>query len=148
MNEVNHLLLGRTILDSIIRDVVHQRIGDYEKLAETLRQVTETTFFDGRRTNELLQAVEGGIEIATSTADIPVAAAGVSDTNVERRKSGSDEVNVTLETNNADVNDSHPSALPTGLFDRSLLSSKRVHPGHLDENNDEREDDEDNAGEQ
>ncbi len=39
MTQVNHLVLGRTILDSIIRDVVNQRIDDYDKLAETLRQV-------------------------------------------------------------------------------------------------------------
>jgi hypothetical protein len=39
MTQVNQLVLGRTILDSIIRDVVNQRIDDYEKLAETLRQV-------------------------------------------------------------------------------------------------------------
>lgn len=39
MNQVNKLVLGRTILDSIIRDVVNQRIDDYEKLAEALRQV-------------------------------------------------------------------------------------------------------------
>jgi hypothetical protein len=40
MTQVNQLVLGRNILDSIIRDVVNQRIGDYDKLAETLRQVT------------------------------------------------------------------------------------------------------------
>lgn len=39
MTQVNHLILGRTILDSIIRDVVHQRMDNYEKLEETLRQV-------------------------------------------------------------------------------------------------------------
>lgn len=39
MTQVNNLILGRTILDSIIRDVVHQRIDNYEKLEETLRQV-------------------------------------------------------------------------------------------------------------
>jgi hypothetical protein len=39
MTQVNQLVLGRTILDSIIRDVVNHRIDDYEKLAETLRQV-------------------------------------------------------------------------------------------------------------
>jgi hypothetical protein len=39
MIQVNNLVLGRTILDSIVRDVVNQRIDDYEKLAETLRQV-------------------------------------------------------------------------------------------------------------
>jgi hypothetical protein len=39
MTQVNHLVLGRTILDSIIRDAVNQRIDDYDKLAETLRQV-------------------------------------------------------------------------------------------------------------
>ena len=39
MKQVNQLVLGRTILDSIIRDVVNQRIDDYQKLEETLRQV-------------------------------------------------------------------------------------------------------------
>jgi hypothetical protein len=39
MKQVNQLVLGRTILDSIIRDVVNQRIDNYEKLAEALRQV-------------------------------------------------------------------------------------------------------------
>ena len=45
MNQVNHLVLGRTILDSIIRDVVHQRIDDYDKLEQTLRQVTHAHLF-------------------------------------------------------------------------------------------------------
>jgi hypothetical protein len=39
MTQVNQLVLGRTILDSIIRDVVNHRIADYDKLAQTLRQV-------------------------------------------------------------------------------------------------------------
>jgi hypothetical protein len=39
MIHINQLVLGRTILDSIIRDVVNQRVDDYEKLAETLKQV-------------------------------------------------------------------------------------------------------------
>ena len=39
MAQVNQLVLGRTILDSMIRDVVHQRVDDYQKLEETLRQV-------------------------------------------------------------------------------------------------------------
>jgi hypothetical protein len=39
MTQVNQLVLGRTILDSIIRDVVNQRGDDYEKLEETLRKV-------------------------------------------------------------------------------------------------------------
>ena len=42
MTQVNHLVLGRTLLDSIIRDVVHQRIDDYDKLEETLRRVNES----------------------------------------------------------------------------------------------------------
>ena len=41
MTQVNQLVLGRTLLDSIIRDVVNQRIDDYEKLAETLQQVNQ-----------------------------------------------------------------------------------------------------------
>ncbi len=45
MTQVNQLVLGRTILDSIIRDVVNQRIDDYEKLAETLQQVSIFVFF-------------------------------------------------------------------------------------------------------
>ena len=44
MTQVNQLVLGRTILDSIIRDVVNQRIDDYDKLAETLRQVNTVKF--------------------------------------------------------------------------------------------------------
>ena len=39
MTQVNQLVLGRTILDSIIRDVVNRRIDDYGKLEEALRQV-------------------------------------------------------------------------------------------------------------
>jgi hypothetical protein len=39
MTQVNQLVLGRTILDSIIRDVVNQRIDDYGKLEEALRRV-------------------------------------------------------------------------------------------------------------
>ena len=49
MTQVNNLILGRTILDSIIRDVVHQRIDNYEKLEETLRQVTTS-----RRSSSLI----------------------------------------------------------------------------------------------
>lgn len=39
MTQVNQLVLGRTVLDSIIRDVVNQRIDDYQKLEEILRTV-------------------------------------------------------------------------------------------------------------
>ncbi|CAF3202483.1 unnamed protein product [Rotaria socialis] len=53
MTQVNQLVLGRTILDSIIRDVVNQRIDDYQKLEETLRQM-----------------IEGGIDMGTSTGEI------------------------------------------------------------------------------
>lgn len=48
MTQVNQLILGRTILDSIIRDVVNQRVDNYEKLAETLRQVKNKTFIVDR----------------------------------------------------------------------------------------------------
>ena len=86
--------------------------------------------------------MEGGVEMGTSTADIPPP--------TERRKSGSDEVNVTLEMNNGDVNESQPSALQNG----SLLLFSFVSHFFLsfflssDENNEERDDDEENAGEQ
>ncbi|CAF1375089.1 unnamed protein product [Adineta steineri] len=53
LTHVNQLVLGRTILDSIIRDVVNQRIDDYEKLADTLRQV-----------------IEGAVDMGTSTGDV------------------------------------------------------------------------------
>jgi len=91
MTQVNNLILGRTILDSIIRDVVHQRIDNYEKLEETLRQV-----------------IEGGIEISTSTADIPRA----SDENVERRKSGPEDGGITVEMNPSETAEPNPSAFP------------------------------------
>ncbi|CAF3025858.1 unnamed protein product [Rotaria sp. Silwood2] len=53
MTQVNNLVLGRTILDSIIRDVVNQRVDDYQNLEEILKKV-----------------IEGGIEMGTSTGDI------------------------------------------------------------------------------
>ncbi|CAF0937870.1 unnamed protein product [Adineta ricciae] len=53
LSHVNQLVLGRTILDSIIRDVVNQRIDDYEKLADTLKQV-----------------IEGAVDMGTSTGDV------------------------------------------------------------------------------
>jgi hypothetical protein len=55
MAQVDQLVLARTILDSIIRDVVQQRIDNYEQLEETLRQVSvgrcrrETSASDRRR---------------------------------------------------------------------------------------------------
>ena len=39
MAQVNQLVLGRTILDSIIRDTVNQRIDDYDKLLQSLQEV-------------------------------------------------------------------------------------------------------------
>lgn len=41
LSEVTHLLLGRTLLDSIIRETVAQRMDIYEKLEEILRQAAE-----------------------------------------------------------------------------------------------------------
>ncbi|CAF0765178.1 unnamed protein product [Adineta steineri] len=55
LTHVNQLVLGRTILDSIIRDVVNQRIDDYEKLADTLRQVIEGTVDMGTSTGDVAQ---------------------------------------------------------------------------------------------
>ena len=39
MTQVNQLVLSRNILDSIIRDVVNQRIDHYDQLAQTLQEV-------------------------------------------------------------------------------------------------------------
>ncbi|CAF0827630.1 unnamed protein product [Rotaria sordida] len=79
MTQVNQLVLGRTILDSIIRDVVNQRIDDYEKLAEAL-----------------IQAVEGGgVDMGTSTGDV----GHDLEQNIEQPESGSGELTVTMENN-------------------------------------------------
>jgi len=53
LQQVNNIVLGRTILDSILRDVVQQRTVDFEQLEEILRQ-----------------AAERGRETETSTAEI------------------------------------------------------------------------------
>jgi len=89
MTQVNRLVLGRTILDSIIRDVVNQRIDDYDKLAETLTQV-----------------IGGGVDMETSTADMTHGL----ESNAERPESGAGELIVTAENN---VNDGGESALPS-----------------------------------
>lgn len=91
LTQVNQLVLGRTILDSIIRDVVNQRIDDYEKLAETLRQ-----------------AIEGGVEMGTSTGDI---AQGF-EQNTDRPESGPGEIVVSADNNTNDVPETNSSALP------------------------------------
>jgi len=90
MTQVNQLVLGRTILDSIIRDVVNQRIDDYDKLEEALRK-----------------AIEGGIDMETSTGDI---AHGLEQNN-EQPESGSGELIVTTENNPNDGGETNTSAL-------------------------------------
>ncbi|CAF1121733.1 unnamed protein product [Didymodactylos carnosus] len=52
MRQVNQLVLGRTLLDSLIRDVVSKRTDDYEKLEDTLRKI-----------------IQGGVDMGTSTGD-------------------------------------------------------------------------------
>ncbi|UJR34985.1 hypothetical protein I4U23_027764 [Adineta vaga] len=84
LTHVNQLVLGRTILDSIIRDVVNQRIDDYEKLADTLKQV-----------------IEGAVDMGTSTGDVAQ--------NSERHESGHEE----LLANTNDEGETNVSALPT-----------------------------------
>ncbi|CAF1462364.1 unnamed protein product [Adineta ricciae] len=84
LSHVNQLVLGRTILDSIIRDVVNQRIDDYEKLADTLKQV-----------------IEGAVDMGTSTGDVVL--------NTDRHESGHDEAPV----NTNDEGETNVSALPT-----------------------------------
>lgn len=42
LHQVNNIVLGRVILDSILRDVVQQRIADFDQLEEILRQVNRT----------------------------------------------------------------------------------------------------------
>ena len=44
LSEVTHLLLGRTLLDSIIRETVAQRMDIYEKLEQILRLAAEREF--------------------------------------------------------------------------------------------------------
>ncbi|CAF3025840.1 unnamed protein product [Rotaria sp. Silwood2] len=78
MTQVNQLVLGRTILDSIIRDVVNQRVDNYEKLAEALKQ-----------------AVEGGVDMGTSTGDVPHDL----EQNIEQPESGNGELVFTMENN-------------------------------------------------
>lgn len=95
MSQVNSLLLGRTILDAIIRDVVHQRVDNYERLEEALRQV-----------------IESGVEMATSTHDV-----GQEQLNESNRpKSGSDDVHVTLDVagSDAEINPSSSQIDETG----------------------------------
>lgn len=105
---VNQLVLGRQILDSIIRDVVNQRIEDYDKLAEVLRQ-----------------AIEGGIEIGTSTGDIHQEPEQAN----ERPESGPGELVVSADNNTTEGAETTASALPT------------------DEGADEREEEQTNADE-
>ncbi|CAF3382395.1 unnamed protein product [Rotaria sp. Silwood1] len=81
MTQVNQLVLGRTILDSIIRDVVNQRIDNYEKLAEAL-----------------IQVVEGGVDMGTSTGDV----LHDLEQNIEQPESGTGELIVTMENNTND----------------------------------------------
>lgn len=57
--------------------------------------------------------IEGGIEISTSTADIPRG----SDEHIERRKSGPEDGGITVEMNPAETAEANPSAFPTGSFD-------------------------------
>ena len=90
MNQVNQLVLGRNLLDSIIRDVVNQRVENYDQLAETLRQV-----------------IEGGIEIGTSTGDILHGAD-------EQFESGRGELIITAEENNNERGETNGSALQNG----------------------------------
>ncbi|CAF1011303.1 unnamed protein product [Didymodactylos carnosus] len=52
MKQVNQLVMGRTLLDSIIRDVVSRRTDDYEKLEDILRQT-----------------ILSGVDMGTSTGD-------------------------------------------------------------------------------
>ena len=44
MTHVHQLVLDRTILDSVIRDVISQRIDSYERMGETLRPMTHSIF--------------------------------------------------------------------------------------------------------
>ncbi|CAF2976675.1 unnamed protein product [Rotaria socialis] len=90
MTHVNQLVLGRTILDSIIRDVVNQRIDDYDKLAEALKQ-----------------AVEGGIDMGTSTGDIVHS----SEQNLENLESGHGELNVTMDNHTNEGGEASNGAL-------------------------------------
>ncbi len=110
MTQVNQLVLGRTILDSVIRDVVNQRIDDYEKLAQTLRQVKilliENNYFI---VLFFLKFVEGGVDMGTSTGDV----GPNSQLNTERSGSGQGELIVTTE-NARDGGETNMSALPTG----------------------------------
>ncbi|CAF0883114.1 unnamed protein product [Rotaria sp. Silwood1] len=106
MTQVNQLVLGRTILDSIIRDVVNQRIDNYEKLAEAL-----------------IQVVEGGVDMGTSTGDV----LHDLEQNIEQPESGTGELIVTMENNTND-----------GVETNALLSDEAV---------DEREEDPTNADE-
>jgi hypothetical protein len=108
MKQVNQLVLGRTILDSIIRDVVNQRIDNYEKLAEALRQVNILlskiilSFFI------IKKAIEGGVDMGTSTGDI---AHGT-----ERPESGPGELIVSTENNNNEGGETTTTALQNGTF--------------------------------
>ncbi|CAF3582789.1 unnamed protein product [Rotaria sordida] len=90
MTQVNNLVLGRTILDSVIRDVVNQRIDDYQNLEETLRKV-----------------IEGGIDMGTSTGDI---AHGL-EQNTDQLELSPGELIATNENNTNDAGETTTSAL-------------------------------------
>ncbi|CAF5143649.1 unnamed protein product, partial [Rotaria sp. Silwood1] len=96
MTQVNQLVLGRTILDSIIRDVVNQRIDDYQNLEETLKKV-----------------IEGGIDMGTSTGDI---GHGL-EQNTDRLELGPGELIPTTENNTNDGGETTTSALQYGKLD-------------------------------
>lgn len=113
MAHVNQLVLGRTILDSIIRDVVNQRVDDYEKLEEALKQVKSLFYKNKMNCDFNVQMIAGGIEMGTSTGD---AANGLEQNN-ERLESGADELSVGDENNTNDGGETRGSALQNGKFD-------------------------------
>ena len=105
MTQVNQLVLSRTILDSIIRDVVNQRIDNYDQLAQTLQQVT-IFFLNNTRAISFFSFSKmfgGGVDMETSTADIT----HPTDSNHQRPESGSGEILVSHENVANDVGETN-----------------------------------------
>ena len=87
MIEVKHLVLGRTILDAIIRETVQQRMENYDKLEEILRQVNHQFTFYISLFDEF-QAAEREFETRTSEIRSESVPEGFLQTNVNTPHEG------------------------------------------------------------
>ncbi len=141
MIHINQLVLGRTILDSIIRDVVNQRIDDYEKLAETLKQVKFGFLINLKNIRFYSKVIEGAIDMGTSTGDV----AQGSGQNTDRPDSSHGELILNTENNTNEEGETNASALLHGKFFSWKII--KIINCCLDDTIDEREEDQANAEE-